>query len=296
MRELSLDQLKTLISIIDLGTFSSAAQALHLSQPTISLHIAELEDRFQTALLVRGGRKVTPTAAGNTLAERGRKILRDADEAIAAVERQVAGIVGRVRLGASSGILIHQLPQVMEAMEKKFQKIDVEVNILGSAETMLGLVQGTLDIGIVAMPQTPIKEIVIKHWRTDPMMAYIPARWKAPKTITPAWLADKPLIFNEPTTHMHKLTMAWFAAEGYSPRAKIELNLTDAMKSLVAASYGAAVLPLDHPEMAKPYTQIQILPLRPALPRHIGIAHRALSSLDGATRNFLQVLDLFKQK
>lgn len=296
MRELSLDQLKTLIAIIDLGTFSAAAQALHLAQPTISLHIAELEQRFQSPLLVRGGRRVEATAAGATLAERGRKLLRDSDEAIAAVERQVAGVVGRVRLGASSGILVHQLPQVMDALEKKFQKIDVEMSILGSAETMLGLAQGTLDIGIVAMPQTPIKDIVIKHWRTDPMMAFLPARWKAPKTITPAWLADKALIFNEPHTHMHKLTMAWFAADGFSPRGKIELNYVEAMKSLVAASYGAAVLPLDYPEMANPHTHIQILPLRPALPRHLGIAHRALPSLDGATRNFLLVLELFKQK
>ncbi len=99
MRELSLDQLKTLICIIDLGTFSAAAQALHLSQPTVSLHINELESRFQTPLLVRGGKRVLATPAGACLADSGRRLLRDADEAVAAVERQVAGITGRVRLG-----------------------------------------------------------------------------------------------------------------------------------------------------------------------------------------------------
>jgi len=296
MRELSLDQLKTLIAIIDLGTFSAAAQALHLSQPTISLHIAELEERFHAPLLVRGRKRVEATAAGATLAERGRKLLRDTDDAIAAVERQVTGVVGRVRLGASSGVLVHQLPQVMETLEKKFQKIDVEVSILGSSDTLAGLAQGTLDIGIVAMPQTPGKDIVIRHWRTDPMVAFLPARWKAPKHVTPAWLADKPLIFNEPSTHMYQLTMAWFAAAGLSPRARIELNYTEAMKSLVAAAYGAAVLPLDPPDLALPRPQIQVVPLRPALPRQIGIAHRPISTLDGATRNFLQVLEMFKQK
>ncbi len=43
MRELSLDQLRTLVTIVDLGTFSAAANALHLAQPTISLHVSDLE-------------------------------------------------------------------------------------------------------------------------------------------------------------------------------------------------------------------------------------------------------------
>ncbi|MBC3935717.1 LysR family transcriptional regulator [Undibacterium rugosum] len=295
MRELSLDQLKTLIAIIDLGTFSAAAQALHLSQPTISLHISELEQRFDTPLLVRGGRRVTPTAAGLTLAEHGRKLLRDADEAIAAVGRQVAGVKGRVRLGASSGILVAQLPQVMETLGRQFPDIDVNVSITGSAETLQGLEQGTLDIGIVAMPQNPSKEITIRHWRTDPMMAFLPAAWQAPKIITPDWLADKALIFNEPSTHMYRLTMEWFAAAGYAPRAKIELNYTEAMKSLVAASYGAAILPLDTSDPTRPQPMLQLRPLRPALPRQIGIAHRPLSTLDGASRNFLAILEQFRQ-
>jgi hypothetical protein len=56
---------------------------------------------------------------------------------------------------------------------------------------MARLSQGTLDIGLVATPQ---------------------------------WLAAKPLIFNDSTTHMYRLTMEWFAAAGYGPRARIELN------------------------------------------------------------------------
>jgi DNA-binding transcriptional LysR family regulator len=52
-----------------------------------------------------------------------------------------------------------------------------------------------------------------------------------------------PLIFNETPTHMYRMTMAWFADAGFTPRARIELNYSEAIKSLVAAGYGAAVLP-----------------------------------------------------
>ena len=88
MRQLNLDQLRTLVSIIDLGTFSAAAQALHLAQPTVSLHISELESRLDARLVVRGSRRVTPTAAGTALVERARRLLRDADDAVDAVRRQ----------------------------------------------------------------------------------------------------------------------------------------------------------------------------------------------------------------
>src|SRR5690349_17987491 len=73
MRELNLDQLRTLVAITDLGTFSAAAQGLHLAQPTVSLHVSELESRLGTPLVVRGGRRVEPTPAGAMLVERARR-------------------------------------------------------------------------------------------------------------------------------------------------------------------------------------------------------------------------------
>ena len=54
MRELNLDQLRTLVAIADLGSFSAAGRALHLTQPAVSLHVSELEGRLDTALLLRG--------------------------------------------------------------------------------------------------------------------------------------------------------------------------------------------------------------------------------------------------
>ncbi len=295
MRELNLDQLRTLVSISDLGTFSAAARALHLAQPTVSLHISELEARLGAQLIIRGSRRVLPTAAGAALIERARRLLRDADDAVDAVKRHIEGRVGRVRLGTSTGVVVHLLPQVLDAMEHAYPGIDVEVSILGSTETMTRLSQGTLDVGLVATPQQPRKDLIVTHWRSDPMMAFVPARWQTPKRATPQWLAEKPLIFNDATTHMYRLTMAWFAAAGFTPRARIELNYTEAMKSLVAAGYGAAVLPLESLGDAGTHQAFKIIPLKPALTRHIGVAHRPLPVIDGAARNLLQTLALFRQ-
>jgi DNA-binding transcriptional LysR family regulator len=296
MRELNLDQLRTLVAIADLGTFSAAAQALHLAQPTVSLHVSELESRLEARLVVRGNRRVAPTAAGAALIERARRLLRDADEAVDSVRRHAKGHAGRVRLGTSTGVIVHLLPRVLKALEQSHAGIDVEVSILGSNDTMARLAAGTLDIGLVALPQSPLRDLVVTPWRNDPMMAFVPPRWKAPRLATPKWLAAQPLIFNDATTRMYRLTMEWFAAEGYAPRARIELNYTEAMKSLVAAGYGAAILPLEQSEVSAGSDQLQVIALRPALTRSLGVVHRAPSSLDGATRIVLATLEQFRQR
>jgi len=296
MRHLNLDQLRTLVSIVDLGTFSAAANALHLAQPTVSLHISELESRLDAKLLVRGARRIMPTAAGAALVERARRLLRDADDAIDVVRRQAEGRLGRVRLGTSTGVVVELLPQVLEALEQEHPGIDVEVSILGSSETMSRLAMGTLDVGLVAIPQPPMRDLVVTRWRSQPMMAFVPKKWNAPKRITPRFLAERPLIFNDATTHMYRLTMEWFAAAGESPRPRIELNFDAAMRSLVAAGYGAAVLPVHQPVGAEFNERLQVLPLNPKLTRHLGIAHRPKPALDGATATVLKVLSAFAQR
>ncbi|MDH6166976.1 DNA-binding transcriptional LysR family regulator [Variovorax boronicumulans] len=295
MRQLNLDQLRTLIAIADLGTFSAAAKALHLAQPTVSLHISELESRLGAQLVVRGSRNVTPTAAGAALAERGRRLLRDTDEAIDAVKRQTEGRTGRVRLGTSTGVVVDLLPQVLEALGSVHAGIDVEVSILGSSEAMARLAAGTLDIGLVAMPQPPLRDLVVTPWRDQSMMAFVPQRWKAPKRVTPGWLAAQPLIFNDATTHMYRLTMEWFAEAGFAPRARIELNYDAAIQSLVAAGYGAALLPAQQTADAALNARMQVLPITPKLTRRLGIAHRLPGVIDGATQSVLKVLTTFRQ-
>lgn len=296
MRQLNLDQLRTLVAIADLGSFSAAARALHLAQPTVSLHISELESRLGARLVVRGSRRITPTAAGAVLVERARQLLRDADEAVAAVRRQAEGRTGRVRLGTSTGVVVDLLPQVLEALEERHAGIDVEVSILGSNEAMARLAMGTIDIGLVAMPQPPLRDLVVTRWRDQPMMAFVPRKWKSPQRATPKWLAQQPLIANDTSTHMYRLTTEWFAAAGEAPRPRIELNYDAAMRSLVAAGYGAAVLPV-LPASDNPLDErMRMLPLRPALTRRLGIAHRPRAALDGATESVLQILATFSQR
>ncbi len=295
MRELNLDRLRTLLAVSDLGSFAAAAKALHLAPPTVTLHVADLESRLGTRLLLRNRGRVVATGTGALLIERARRLLAEADEMIDALQRQVAGRAGRVRVGASTGAIAHLLPQALQALHAEHPEIDVQVAVLTSEETLARLGGGTLDIGIVALPQPPLAGLTVQRWRRDPVMAFVPAGWpKLPKRATPAWLAAQPLILNDAGTRLSRLTAEWFAAAGQHPRARIELNYNDAIKSLVAAGYGAALLPQEASAPA-PEPRVRMLPLQPALWRPLGLAHRS-GDHEGPTQQVLRVLGHLAQR
>ncbi|BBP59716.1 LysR family transcriptional regulator [Pseudomonas sp. St316] len=288
MREISLDRLRTLVAIADLGSFAEAARALHLAPPTVSLHIADLEARVGGRLLSRTRGRVQPSAIGNTLVERARRLLADAEQALEDVERQVQGLAGRVRLGASTGAIAQLLPYALETLSQRHPAIDVQVAVLTSQETLKKLAEGSLEVGLVALPQPPMKGLRIEPWRRDPVMAFLPARWESPEVVTPDWLSAQPLILNDSTTRLSRLTAEWFASDGQQSAPRIQLNYNDAIKSLVAAGYGATLLP--H-EAATPLLDNRIVmrPLKPLLWRQLGIAHRS-RDIERPTQHVLDVL------
>jgi DNA-binding transcriptional LysR family regulator len=293
MRELNLDQLRTLVAIADLGTFSAAGRALHLAQPTVSLHISELESRLDTALLLRGHRRVTPTAAGADLVARARRLLREADDAVEAVQRHRDGQVGRVRLACTAGAVTHLLPQLIAAFESRHPDIDVQLTLGTSAALMRRLFVDDFDLALVALPQPGYPTLQLAPLRRTPMLAILPARMKAPAAVTPAWLAKHPLILEEPDTHIAQTVTAWFAAAGLRPRARIEVTINEITRQLVATGYGVSVLPFEHPDETLG-GRLQVRPLRPALVRRLGLAHRPVAQLDAPVRRVLETLMTFR--
>jgi len=291
MRQISLDRLRTLITIADYGSFAEAARILHLAPPTVSLHISELEAQIGATLLLRQRGRIAPSAVGDTLIAHARKLLAGAEEALEEVSRQAQGLAGRVRLGASTSAIAHHLPKAVEQLNRQHPEIDLRISVLTSLETLTGLADGALDVGLVALPQPPMKGLLIEPWRKDPVMAFIPADWSCPRHITPQWMAGQPLILSDSNTRLSRLASEWFAAGGQYPTPRIKLNYTDAVKSLVSAGYGAALLPHESAEESAAVQDPRIImrPLRPALWRTLGIAHRAANA-DLATEYVLDVL------
>lgn len=300
MRSLNLDQVRTLVAIADLGTFAAAAQALHLAPPTVSLHISELESRLGAQLLLRGKRGVELTSAGQALVGRGRALLRDAHAATELVSRHAQGLAGKVRLAAQTGVLVYLLPQVLQGLKQTYPDIEVEVSVLGTHHTLEALREGRQDLGVVTLPlPAEFGDLHREAWRSDPVLAYLPAHWEAPAQVTPEWLADKCLIMNESGTQMYRHTMAWFAQAGFSPVTGIELNYTEAMKSMVAAGYGASIMPQESdstPHVLALHERMQLRPLKPAMTRESVLVHARPEVLPPGALQVLAALRAFARE
>lgn len=295
MRNLNLDQLQTLIAIADLGTFAAAAQALHLAPPTVSLHIKELESRLHAELVVRGRRQAELTPAGEALVQEGRKLLAASDDLIERVRRCASGLEGRVRVGVSAGVSTRLLPLMLETLSRQSPGVEVKLEAVGSADAMLRLKAGTLDVAIVASPQPAVAEIRLTPWRNDPMVALLPSSWQAPQQVTPEWLASRRWASFAPATQMHGLISAWFGQAGFHPRPFLTLTYPGALKSLAAASQSAALLPLEEVEELRDSPHVQIRHLQPELMRPMAVAHRNSPAPGKALESVLQVLAEFAQ-
>lgn len=293
MRNLNLDQLQTLIAIADLGTFAAAAQALHLAPPTVSLHIKELESRMKATLVVRGRRHAELTPAGDVLVQEGRKLLSAGDDLVELVQRRASGREGSVKVGVSAGVSTRLLPLMLEALTQRHAGVEVKLEAVGSAEAMLRLGAGSLDVAVVASPQPAMAQIRLIPWRNDPMVALLPASWNAPAQVTPEWLAGRRWASFAPATQMHGLIAAWFGRAGLNPRPFLTMSYPGALKSLAVASQSAALLPLEEVAEHQHTPGVQVRPLSPPLMRPMAVAHRVAPASGAAMAAVLDVLAEF---
>ncbi len=243
MRALSLDQLQALIEVADLGSFSAAARRLNLTQPAISLQIRELERRAGVALIERLGKRAFPTAAGQELIDHARRLRAGADTALNAMKRHKDGDFGRVHIGTGVTALTYLLPGILRRLRADHPGIELVVTTgttQGVAERMIA---NEIDIGVVTLPVDP-KIFAVTPLRDDPILALLPGRSRAKgKPITAGELVQHPLILeHEPSNHS-RIGRRWLQAAGYDERPAMEIDNMEAIKQLVSAGLGAAIVP-----------------------------------------------------
>ena len=152
MRSLNLDQLRALLRVVELGSFSAAARQLNLTQPAVSLQIRELERRFGVRLIERLGKRAHTTAPGATLVEAARRIFHECDLIDAAMRPYRDGWIGRVQIGATNTMLVHVLPPILRELSLEHPGIDLHVTNMPTRESVERILQNRLDLALVTLP------------------------------------------------------------------------------------------------------------------------------------------------
>ncbi|HJQ60085.1 MAG TPA: LysR family transcriptional regulator, partial [Vineibacter sp.] len=229
MRSLNLDQLRTLIEVIELGSFTAAARQLSLSQPAISLQVRELEQRVGVRLVERVGRTLRATAAGRLLAERGKGILADCEATIVALRAFQSGSTGRVRIAATSTALTCLLPPIVWQLRAQHPGIDLLVNNMPSGDTVEQVARNLVDMGLVTLPVED-QRLRVTPLRSLTLVAVLPSGTPdIPDAVTPDYAARQTLVLGPARGAVNGLILRWLAGRLPLPQPAMHVDTVDAM-------------------------------------------------------------------
>ena len=143
---LDLDLLRSFVSVVDAGGFTRAGERVHRTQSTVSQQIKRLEDDIGQPLLIRNGKDVTPTEAGERLLSYARRLLSLAEEARDVVTRP--GHEGAIRLGVPEDFAAYRLAKLLAAFSRSHPTLRLDVRADQSANLKRDLERGELDLAL----------------------------------------------------------------------------------------------------------------------------------------------------
>ena len=289
MKRLNLDYLQSFLVVIESGSFSAAAERLHLSQPAVSLQVRQLEKSLKAPLIERVGRTAKPTAAGAALLAHARQVNAAVDLAVDAVAHQASGAAGRVRLGTGATACIFLLPPILKQLRTALPALEITVTTGNTTEIAKAVEDNVIDIGLVTMPVSGRSFEIIPVLK-DEFVLIAPRDMPLPARITPAVLATKPLVLFEPGGNTRRIADQWLTRGGVSLKPLMSLGSVEAIKEMVRAGLGCAILPgMAVSAAAKPRDLI-VRSLSPRLYRRLAVVVRRDKRLDLGLRKTLSAL------
>ena len=190
---MTLQQLAYFLAAAEAGSFSAAAEELHMAQPSLSEQIRRLEAELGVELFARAGRGLTLTEAGRLLRPHAQRTLADAEEAAASVRevRDLAG--GTVAFGTFSSAHHYLLGGLVQEFRSRHPNVRVRVLGQNSAEVADAVRDGRLEAGLVVLPVDDRGLDVRRAVREEVLyVSSDPARLREP--VTTERLAEAPLI------------------------------------------------------------------------------------------------------
>ena len=269
--------------------FTQAAQAMCVSQPSLSQQIANLEREVGAALFARQGRAVTLTDAGHALLRHAERILEEEALGLRAV-REVVGLAqGRLTLWTLPTPGQHLLPPLLAAYRAAHPQIGIQLRETVPARAIAEAVsKGQADIGIVHLPYG-VERLEARVLLREDLALVVPCAhpFASRDALALADAAGQDFIWaTEGANVTHPLYAACLAA-GFEPRIVCAVGSAQGMQALVAAGLGIALLPRLAIHPPKGTCVVELTEPRPA--RTLAAIWRA-DALSHAARAFLALL------
>ena len=264
--------LRYFVAIVDHGSMVKASDTLFVAQSALSQHMRNLETELGVQLLLRTGRGVVPTEAGQDFLQRARSILAQVENAQRALRAQSATPQGNVTLGMPPSVSAMLAVPLILQMQQALPKVALRV-VEGMSGYVLDWLQaGQVDLGLVyGIQRAP--GILTTELHTERLFLIAPVSEPAPADIAFAALAGYPLILPGRQHGLRDMIDRLARERRISLRIHVELDAMSQMKLLVRHGVGCTILPLPAVQDEIKRGELHAIPIvEPAISRTIYVA------------------------
>ena len=232
------------MKIVELKSFTKAGEELHLTQPTVSKQIVDLEASFDVRFIDRTKRGLALTKAGEILFKYAKDFLALQEETVAAIAAFKGLRRGNIRIGASNIPGVYILPPVLKLFRERYEGIQLQLAISDTGDISDKVEQGDLDIGFVGA-KDETRKLVYQAFLDDLIVFVAPPTYA--DSIGTEEVRGYPLLVREAGSGTRKCFDIALRKKGITPadmQIVAELGDTQAIKEAVKQGMGVAYLSL----------------------------------------------------
>lgn len=268
--------------------FTRAAEKLGISQPTLSQQIRLLEERIDTPLFRRVGKRNYLTEAGKTLREHTLNIFHELEQAQSEINELKGMQRGKLTIGCSGN---HLLTQTLISFHQKLPGISMSILELATEETRNGLLTNKLDLGVVFLPLDDEQLVSMELYREELSLAVSGRHPLAAKVgVKLEQLLDVPLILFPEKFLVRQMVDSYSKEAGVNLQPIFELSTMDSMLQLVRLGVGASILPKSYLQQISD-DSIRTVPIVDPIPhKKVGIVYRKQTYLSTSMIAFINEL------
>lgn len=290
---MNLEWYRIFLHTAKLGNLTKAALELHVTQPSVSYAIKQLEEGFGVKLFDRLSKGVALTAEGTALLEYVEQSLAllDSGERKMAALKMMEG--GELRIGASAPIIKHHLLSPLDKLRTEHPAIRVRLSQGKTVDIIRQLTEGSIDLGFIHLPLAHEELQINKLADIQDCFVVGPAyREWSERSLSTAELLNIPLLLLSQESSTRTFIERWFGAQGLELEVDMELSSSDMLIELAQRGYGAAFVTRsfvrDELESGKLF---ELRTDEPIPARSIGVAARRNATLPIIAAKFMSLLD-----
>lgn len=296
-REGSMDtrKLAYFVQIVDSGSITKAAAALHVAQPALSQQVSALEAELKQRLLIRSKQGVVPTAAGHTLYRHAQSILRLVEQARLDVARSGAAPSGRVSIAIAPYSMASSLtPRIISEVATRYPDITLHVTEIYGGVLSEAIKNGRLDMALIYEPG-PIRGVLFTTMIMEDLHFVVNAKRASVNhsdgEISLKEVARHGLFLPEQNHTLRQTVDAGLSGKGLSPRLVGEVESVPSLAKLLRADLGATIMPKSAADALFHEEEFHVLRIMdPALPCKIALCTPDHDPLSEAASAVLLVL------